>query len=360
MELPEAEPENSAELLKTCLENLRARLPEGWGLQDTRATKPEYDAALVLTAPDGTTAKFIVETKMTMERRDVAQMLDRLTFLTRQTGATALVISRYLSPSVREALAERSASYIDATGNLRLQISSPLVYISDRGQDRDPWRSRQGRPRGTLKGIPASRVVRSLVDFDRDWSVRELVEESDVSTGATYRVLEYLQDEDLVEKNDLARYRIKAWRPLLEAWSKDYSFQKSNRTMSFIDPRGISNLSNIARSTESFEWAVTGSVAASEWAPYAPARAAFIYVENIAVAASTWSLRAATTGANVILAEPQSNVAFKGASVSAETGLRIAAPSQVAVDLLTSPGRNPSEGVELLNWMERNEPLWRR
>lgn len=360
MKLPEAEPENSAELLKTCLEYLRVRLPEGWALQETRAIKPEYAAALLLTAPDGTTAEFIVETKMNMERRDVAQTLDQLTFFTRQTGAIPLVISRYLSPSVREALAERSASYIDATGNLRLQISEPLVYISDRGQDRDPWRSRQGRPRGTLKGIPASRVVRSLVDFDRDWSVRELVEESAVSTGATYRVLEYLQDEDLVEKNDLARYRTKAWRPLIEAWSKDYGFQKSNRTVSFIDPRGISNLSNIARSTESFQWAVTGSVAASEWAPYAPARAAFIYVENISMAAKAWGLRPATSGANVILAEPQSSVAFKGASLSALTGLTIAAPSQVAVDLLTSPGRNPSEGVELLNWMERNEPAWRR
>jgi hypothetical protein len=173
-------------------------------------------------------------------------------------------------------------------------------------------------------------------------------------------VLEYLQDEDLVEKSDSGRYRTKAWRPLIEAWSKDYGFQKSNRTMSFIDPRGISNLNSRARSTDSFEWAVTGSIAASEWAPYAPARAALIYVENISIAAEEWALRPVTAGANVILAEPESTVAFKGVDISAETGLRIAAPSQVAVDLLTGPGRNPSEGIELLNWMEQNEPAWRR
>lgn len=34
--------------------------------------------------------------------------------------------------------------------------------------------------------------------------------------------------------------------------------------------------------------------------------------------------------------------------------------SQVAVDLLTGPGRNPGEGVALLDWMEAHESQWRR
>jgi hypothetical protein len=36
-----------------------------------------------------------------------------------------------------------------------------------------------------------------------------------------------------------------------------------------------------------------------------------------------------------------------------------ASPSQVAVDLLTGPGREPSEGEELLLWMKGNEAAWR-
>lgn len=34
--------------------------------------------------------------------------------------------------------------------------------------------------------------------------------------------------------------------------------------------------------------------------------------------------------------------------------------SQVAVDLLTGPGRNPAEGQALLDWMEINERAWRK
>jgi hypothetical protein len=360
MDLPEVAPETTADLLRIGRESLNARLPDGWQLQETGRAEPGLDAVFLITAPDGTTATFVVEAKKSVERRDVSRLLDEFEYVTRQTDATPLVISRYLSESVREALAKGSASYIDATGNIRVQAGSPSMYIADRGMDRDPWRSPVGRKRGTLRGIPASRTVRSLVDFDRTWSVRELVGESTVSIGATYRVLAYLEDEDLTEKNESARYVVKAWRPLIEAWSRDYSFMKSNRTMTFIDPRGISSTINLARSSASFDWAATGSIAASEWAPYAPVRAAFIYVENISIAADAWGLRPANKGANVILAEPESPVAFKGVTVSAETGLRLAAHSQVAVDLLTSPGRNPSEGTELLDWMERNESAWRR
>jgi hypothetical protein len=35
------------------------------------------------------------------------------------------------------------------------------------------------------------------------------------------------------------------------------------------------------------------------------------------------------------------------------------APTQLVVDLLTGPGREPSEGDELLAWMKRNEDAWR-
>ena len=41
-------------------------------------------------------------------------------------------------------------------------------------------------------------------------------------------------------------------------------------------------------------------------------------------------------------------------------GVWYATPSQVAVDLLTSPGRSPQEGEALITWMEANEERWRR
>ena len=59
-----------------------------------------------------------------------------------------------------------------------------------------------------------------------------------------------------------------------------------------------------------------------------------------------------------LVAAPASSVVFdRGSDVD---GVRYAAPSQVAVDLLTGPGRNPAEGQALLDWMESDESAWRK
>jgi hypothetical protein len=83
-----------------------------------------------------------------------------------------------------------------------------------------------------------------------------------------------------------------------------------------------------------------------------------VYVDNVTQAAKAWSLRPVTSGGNVLLAEPESDVVFQRTTI-ARSGVIVAAAAQVAVDLLTGPGRNPSEGEELLDWMEHNEPAWR-
>ena len=131
---------------------------------------------------------------------------------------------------VEEIEVDSTLSYVDATGNMRIAVDAPVIFISDRDEDRDPWR--RGRPRGTLKGEPAARVARALLDYDRDWTVRELIAASGASTGAAYRALEYLEREDLVVKED-KRYRVTDWERLLRAWSSDVSFQTTTRVMAF-------------------------------------------------------------------------------------------------------------------------------
>ncbi len=58
-----------------------------------------------------------------------------------------------------------------------------------------------------------------------------------------------------------------------------------------------------------------------------------------------------------MLLEPFHEVVFDRGSVVDD--VRYAAPSQVAVDLMTGPGRGPSEAEALLKWMAENEDSWR-
>ncbi|RBQ22187.1 hypothetical protein DP939_03375 [Spongiactinospora rosea] len=300
----------------------------------------------------------ILEAKHVVERRDTATLLQQLSAaVDEHPGAHGVVVSRYLSPPVRMRLSDAGLSYIDATGNITLNVSQPGLYVADRGADRDPWRG-PGRPRGTLKGAPAARIVRALLDHERSWTARELTGIAGVSTGSTYRVIEFLENESLATRNSSGAVVVPDWIALLRRWSEDYGFVRSSRVTRWIAPRGLPDLVRRAADNPT-QYAMTGTLAAANWAPYAPARSAMIYTTDAEHTARLWDLRPADAGANVMLAEPESEVVFTR-TITDASGLTVAAPPQVAVDLMTGPGRSPSEAEELIEWMARHESSWRR
>ena len=362
MTTPTTEPPSSeVEILRECTDLLRNRLPDDWRVSVSVQQEPVdrgIDAVLTVTAPSGEKVRYLVEAKRLLVRRDVPIVSERLRRAPtlELDDAEAMVMSRYLAPPIREALMKEKMSFIDATSNMLVQSSRPAFFVRDRGADKDPWRG-PGRPRGTLAGEPPARVVRALVSGRGPWSARDLVKASGASTGATYRVLEFLQEEGLVKRTGTS-YVVTDWPNLLRRWSRDYGFFRNNRTSTYIEPRGVEALLSKVANSQYSPYAMTGSIAVAQWAPYAPTRAAMVYVADAARAANEWRLRPVDKGANVILAEPKYDVVFSETTIN-DLGNVIVAPPQAAVDLLTGPGRNPSEGEELISWMELNEPEWR-
>lgn len=359
-------PETEAQVARRALELIQSRLPATWTVAVDQDAVPEPklrpDFVFRLTGPDGTSALLILEAKRSVERRDITRLSAQLdAYVEAATGlAYGVVAGRYLSPQVRAELEDRDIPYVDATGNIRIALSEPTIYLAERGSDRDPWRG-AGRPRGTLKGEPAARVVRALLDWDKAWRVKELITAASTSVGATYRVLEYLDQESLITRVEGGKYIVPDWVRLLRAWSADYDVLRDNTMRRFIEPRGLNTFISRVETTRDFEYAVTGTLAARQWAPYAPATTAIVYVSNLERAAVEWQLRATDSAPNVLLVEPKDTAGFVFArSSSVESGATFAAPSQVAVDLMSGPGRNPAEAEELIRWMSGNPKLWRR
>jgi len=343
---------------------VRDRLPRGWEARsEVGVGSPvrDFDAVLRLVAPAGERATVVIAARRLLETRDVALAIERLrraaSALPDDAEVVPILAARYVSPSTRARIAEAGVGYVDATGNMFVTADRPGLFIADRGADRDPWRG-PGRPRGSLKGPPAARVVRALVDFAPPYTVPELSERAGASTGATYRAVEFLEQEGLLERQRYGQISDVRWRKLLERWSADYGFASSNTVATYLEPRGLAALTDRLASLPDLDYVVTGSLAAERVAAYAPARLATIYVRDPRAAVETLDLRPADTGANVALATGDYDVVFERADTI--DGLRVAALSQVAVDLLTGPGRNPSEATALLDWMEADESRWRR
>jgi hypothetical protein len=350
-------------LIRKALSDLEESLPTSWGvdvLEEPLFEQPRArmrpDATITVRDPEGRSQSLIVEAKSKLDAIDADRAVEQL----RRWSATEpdvglLIVAPFLSATARGRLVSLGVNYFDATGNARLTLDSPALFLKSSGAEKNPWPEQ--RTLMSLRGRVAGRAVRGLIDFQPPFGIRELATLSKTSAPSLSRVAELLEREAIVVR-EKSRGQITSvdWKALLERWSVDYSLTRSNNASMFLDPRGINGMLRKLK-TSSGTYAVTGSLASSRVAPIAEPRLATIYVRDTELFASQLDLRPSDTGGNVMLLEPFDEVVFDRGPMVDE--VRYAAPSQVAVDLMTGPGRGPSEAEALLKWMAENEDTWR-
>jgi len=369
---------HSDNIIRDGLRELRRRLPQGWSVSEALlSTGAKVDAMAEIRAPDRRSVRLAIEARSRLDPRAVAAIAETLRL--GNSSAVPVVMSRFLTASVREQLEKEAVGFVDLTGNMRLALPNPGLFIEVQGASEDP--DREERPARSLRGPKAGRLVRALVDFRRAPGVRELASTAKVDPGYVSRVLAFLDSEALIERRQPSSATDRAprdperswsvprptrthagpivrvdWPALLRRWALDAPLDARGTLRTYLEPRGISPL--LARLAVTIErYAVTGSNAAARIAPIAPSRLATIWVDDANEAASRLGLRETDAGANIILVEPTDSAVFE--RTQNHGGVVYAAPSQVVADLLTSPGRGPAEAEELIAWMTANEEAWR-
>ena len=337
---------------------LAERIPAGWSLEARRTEalgRYRVDLLAEIVSPAGESAVLAVEIKRTLEPRDVFQAVEQISRMTAGASprAVPVVAAAYLSPRARALLRDRGVGYVDTTGNVRIEISTPGLFIATDGADRDPW-PRDHKLR-SLRGRGAARAMRAIIDTPPPYGVRELAQSTGASAPTLSRVLDLLEREAIVTR---ARGAVSTvdWQGAIRRWAEDYDQTDSNTPTTVLDPRGLPAFENRLREMR-FAYAATGALAAQRFDPIAPARLATIYVTDPGRAIDRLELRETEAGTNVVLLEPFDPVVFD--RTVDRDGLRCVASSQLTVDLLTGPGREPSQGEAMLAWMAGNEHVWR-
>ncbi|MGE0704306.1 MAG: type IV toxin-antitoxin system AbiEi family antitoxin [Vicinamibacterales bacterium] len=338
------------------IEALQGRLPAGWAgsvLRPSKATTgaAAADAVLSVRRRGAAAGTVRVGAKSRVEPRDV----DYLAAALRPTpDEPVLIAAPYLSPRTQERLRSRGFAYADLTGNVRLEMTQPGLFIETTGARENPEPS--PRDRKSLKGAKAGRLVRALCDFRPPVGLRELAKRAGVDPGYASRIVDLLNREALITRTQRGPVTGVDWRGLLNRWSQEYSpFRRQGATM-YLAARGIPAVTERLKQLKT-RYAVTGSWAAAEVAPVAPPRLLTLYVDRPRDVEQALDLRPAEAGANVALFTPFDDVVFERTSV--KKGITIAVLSQIAADLLTSPGRGPNEAEALMQWMQENENAWR-
>jgi hypothetical protein len=354
MEQISTSPPTERQLPAVAVDAIRTLLPASWKVAVRRPARgATADATLRVTAPDRRTADVAVEATSRLETRDVVSVAQQLRAI---EASASLVAARYLSPRTRDALRAEGVSYVDATGNVDVSVDTPAIVLRAAGADRDPWRSPE-QPMGSLRGLPAARVVRALVDLEAPWRMRELATAAGASLGSTARTVDLLDREALIERDERGAIQTVRWDELLEHWAADYDLTRGRRVEGLLAARGLDALEATLRESD-LPYAVGGSLAARWQLSYAEPTTAIVYALDADEFVPALGLRPAPSRPNVLVIEPRDDLPLIRAQQQA--GVTYTAPSQTVADLFNGPGRNPEEGRALLDWMRSHESGWRR
>jgi hypothetical protein len=135
------------ELLDAGVEDLTRRLPANWAVEKQPSAWDPQVADLVLKTPNSENQSLIfVEVKANVSPRDGEGLMGGpWRRRRRQMGnQPILLVAPYISPRVRDLLTQENVSYIDLTGNIRISLDYPGVFIETQGASAGP---RSSRPR---------------------------------------------------------------------------------------------------------------------------------------------------------------------------------------------------------------------
>lgn len=320
----------------------------------------KFDALLEVNTLKNATEKFAVEIKKNLELREAVLVINQIKEMTMKMSENRInpfVVAPYIPESVRERLKTNKISFADSTGNFMLSIPNTIFIESNNGAKSNPFRKR-GRKSDTLQGPASALIIRELLDTNEInlRSIPMLIKRSGGSSSTAYRVIDILKMQNLVSLDTKIITQIN-WKGILSAWSKDYSFLRSNRYLRFIDPRGRENALQRLAKLPKQNYAVSGSYGARTLTVYAEPMQLLIYSRDPYELSESLSLIPDAENGDIYIAATDFEVAFK--NTRRIGGITYAAPTQIAVDLLTGPGRNPEEGKALIDWMEKNEDRWR-
>ncbi|MGN9889669.1 helix-turn-helix domain-containing protein [Micromonospora sp. L31] len=301
----------------------------------------------------------LVEAKQSLTPREVSRLRKQLSgpVMRLMRNPTVLCVAPWLSPRTRALLDEAGFSYLDFTGNVRLRIDRPAVYIRLQGADRDPNPKPQSQAR--LHGPKARRLVRLLVEATPPYRLKELAEAGGLTPGYVSKMLYSLDEQALVERDPRGVVERVDWAGLLLASTERYDLLRNNQASTFIAQEGARvlygrMLTDITRPSV----VVTGSFAASDIAKVAAPTQLVLYVRDPEHMRNFGRLLPTDRGADVVLLQPEDIAQVRGTRTV--DGLQHVGLSQLVLDCLGGNGRLPEEGQAVLDWMRAHEDAWRR
>ena len=259
--------------------------------------------------------------------------------------AIPVVCVPFMGEAGQQACAEAKVSWLDLSGNCRIEAPRLLYWILINDNDF----KRPGRPESTFapKGSRISR--RLLMEPNRWFQQQTLASITGVNGSHVSRIVGKLLETGLVERKR-RMVRVADADRLLEAWRDEYRFSGHNVIRGHISAgAGDSLLRGIADTFSQIEepYAATALPAAWQWNRFAGFRICTVYIPRTPSYGLKKDLgfREGSRGANTWLVVPEDEGVFYGAEFI--DGVNCVHPVQIYLDLKDHPERAAEAAEEL-------------
>jgi len=297
-----------------------------------RDIKP--DLVIHVQTKEGETYLIVFEAKSNGQPRYARTAAYQLqSMLTNRENVYAVFGAPFVSEESKKICQEAGIGYLDLSGNCLLKFDN--VYISVEGRP-NPYPST--RPLKSIFATKSTRALRVLLcNPKRDWFVKELAKEANISLGQASnlkkRLLEFEFIEEMSDKK-AAKFRLSNPEGLLNRWAEYYSYRKNTlrNYYSLDEVKEIEKKLVSYCESNQIRYALTLTSGASLVAPFLRYKRIFAYVlDSVEKLASALGWKEVPSGPNITILEPYDEGVFYG--LQDIGGAKVVSDVQLYLDL---------------------------
>lgn len=236
---------------------------------------PDLDVTTEPERPNGQRIDAVIrhadsETPMAVEvksRVDVATAHHIVHLAQEGLGMPLLLVAGETTAAARRVLAEEGIAYVDGLGNARFELPGLILRLAGT-QKPSPKRARS-----TLSGKSGLIAQALLLDHDRDWHVKDVLDVVEVSAGLVHRVMTRLEEVGILVATGTGPKRTRnVTNPsaLLDLWDEE-QVDRRMRTLAYHlsqTQRQLTEALEERLETAGIAHAFTGAVGATIVAPF--------------------------------------------------------------------------------------------
>lgn len=187
-------------------------------LEQERGPALYIDATILITTPQGQ-QRYLVEVTDYTSRAALPALLTRLAHLQQQHPHPTLLVSRYFSEPVIDALLEAGIEFADTAGNVHL--CSEVGFILVRGQRAQDASTHKPQAAFTLAGLKVVYVLLQTPAL-RNAPYRDIQRASGVALGTISKTIKALQQGDYLVRTRSGTRQLPDFSRLLHRWDIGY------------------------------------------------------------------------------------------------------------------------------------------